>query len=761
MSAQIVPMDINTPEPGSLMEAALKYAALNWRIVPCWWIEQGVCACGKEDCKSPGKHPIGAIAPFGQNSATTDASTIRKWWLRYPKASVATYLAPSGLCAIDIDPRNGGYDTIDALEAKHGRLESDLLQFTGGGGEHRVFQAPAAGNLPGKLGPGVDVKQNGYIMLEPSGHLSGKRYEWEASSSPLDGCTASPLPDWVRDLAAPVMVGAGFDAVEQTRYPLSDDEIAQIGEAVQYIPNDGRDDWLAVGMSIHAAIGGQRGFSMWDGWSQSSTKYDPVDLTIVWRSFRLKGFAGKNKGTLFEMAMKHGWVNTGPVVDVVVMEPERVAELMVKFAPVQQPVKSEFNRKIPVPELQAAAEWMGGLYESPTAEISQAGALALASVVTGRMYRSTNANWTSMMMVVSGPSGVGKNYIKVGVERLLVQAGLDKLISGDFYTHQAAIYWALNRAPCHICISDEFGENFLEARKNNNSNKLTVFKALKKVYSDADHIFKPESYAMGGMSAKQRDENAMRPIINPALTLLGLTTPMQFFSEIKAAHIESGLINRFVIVNVENGNQIHGARTSDAPPQVILDTINRVRRVDDVLRHTAHDLGPAPVIVQISKEAHRMFDALKETQENACQALEGMGLDAMPRRWRENAMRMATALAPWRNSEHPVIDADIADFSIAYVTHWGNRAVEMLRQQTGENDYQQQLNKVLSFVRSCHEGASDTELSRKFREIKRREMVEIKNHLQEAELMVLQKGATSEKGGRPSSKWFAVVNGDE
>lgn len=752
-SLTVVPIDAAMPQPGSMLDHALRYAALGWHVFPIWGAKDGKCRC-RRMCKSPGKHPVEHIVPRGQDDATTDASTIRRWWSQMPEAGIAVFLKPSGLVAIDIDPRNGGLDTIDQIEAQHGPLVSDVTQFTQAGGEHRVFKLAAdiSVSLPGKLGPGVDVKRNGYIVLAPTAGVKGI-YDWEASSDPLDGVIPSPLPDWLRNLAH---AAAQPVAASATRY-VTDQQVAELRDALASFPSDDRDLWIRVGMALHSI--GQQGFDLWDEWSRKSTKYDPVDSMRVWRSFKP---GSVNYETVFYIAQEHGWRNplAGASMRIETLPavgdgwPDR------PFVPNKTPER--FERPIPVPALQAAAEWMAGLFDAPTTEISHAGALALASVVTGRVYRSTSANWPSMMMIVSGASGIGKNYIKVGIERILMHAGLTNLIAGDFYTHQSAIYWALHRAPCHICISDEFGENFLEARRQNNANKLTVFKSFKKAYSDADHMFKAESYALGGLSAKQREEREMPPIINPALTLLGLTTPMQLFSEIKTSHIESGLINRFVIVNVEIGWQANGKRTSDMPPKVLLDAVKRVRRIDDVLRHTPFDLAPSPVIVQIDKEAETLFDEFKTYQDAASAELEAISMDAMPRRWRENAMRLATAIAPWKNHETPIIDAEIAQYAIDYVEHWGHSTIAKLKQLMGENDYQMQLRAVLEFIRSRPDGVTDSKLAERFESIKRRDLNEIKLALADSGRIEKRKSETTSKGGRPSERWFACeIDTDE
>jgi hypothetical protein len=57
----VIPFNVNAPEPGSSLDYALKYAAIGWNVFPVWGAKDGRCRCGGL-CKSPGKHPVEHIA---------------------------------------------------------------------------------------------------------------------------------------------------------------------------------------------------------------------------------------------------------------------------------------------------------------------------------------------------------------------------------------------------------------------------------------------------------------------------------------------------------------------------------------------------------------------------------------------------------------------------------------------------------------------------------------------------------------------------
>lgn len=308
------PVNLSTP-----LAYALAYAAMGWHVLPL---------------EPRAKQPLGRLVPRGMHDATTDAEVIRGWWQRNPQAGVGIALAQSGLVAVDVDPRNGGTDTFEQLQAAHGSLRSDVMAFTGGGGEHHVFLVPhgAAISLPGTLGAGIDLKANGYIVVEPSIHPSGKQYGWEASSSPLDGVVPSPLPDWLRSLRVELQQ----PAVRVGEVPVDPVKARDAREALYLLNADDHDVWVRAGMALHSTRWGHPAYAMWCGWAQQSSKFDSTDQRNRWQSFHTddqRNVPGLTLAWVFAEAQRAGWQNPAARVEgAVALRAEPVGGLPLVFA---------------------------------------------------------------------------------------------------------------------------------------------------------------------------------------------------------------------------------------------------------------------------------------------------------------------------------------------------------------------------------------------------------------------------------------------
>ena len=175
--------------------AALMYAARGISVIPLHTPASTGCSCAKGPaCLSPGKHPRVPWQPYQEHRATPEE--IRAWWTRWPRANVGIVTGMiSRLCVVDIDYRNGGFETLVELDHHGGAMPDDNpVVITGSEGLHHYFLLDLP--LP-KAAPfaGIDIQADGALVVAPpSLHASGRPYRW---ARPLESPWAL-VPAWIR-----------------------------------------------------------------------------------------------------------------------------------------------------------------------------------------------------------------------------------------------------------------------------------------------------------------------------------------------------------------------------------------------------------------------------------------------------------------------------------------------------------------------------------------------------------------------------------
>lgn len=756
MTAQIIPMHEN-----SLMAAALSYAAIGWEILPCWWAEKNEagalrCACGNPECKSPAKHPIYKLVTHGQNSSTRDAGLLKDWWERFPQANIAVFLEPSGLCAIDIDPRNGGLQTIEDIEAQHGPLSSDLLQFTGGQGEHRVFLAPKNSTLPGQLGSGVDVKLNGYIMLEPSNHISGGSYAWEASSDPRDGLMASPLPDWLRDLTGQ-RAGGALAAPGSRVMPITLEQRSEILQAMDAISSDSRDTWLQVGMALQSTGDTQWAFDAWDKWSGQSGKYNPSDQLRVWRSFRGKGLDGITYKTIFGMAKALGVVIKTQAV------PVPVASVVVKR---EVKIEIDESRLRPPGMLGVVTDWVNATARKPQPMFAVQTAIAFASTVLGRRFVTSNRNWSSLYLLNIGKSASGKEHAKWAVETLLEACDMASLIGPASYTSSAGLLSALHEQPSHLTIIDEFGKELEQASIKGNARAQSTMRSLIEVWGRCDGTLRPQGYSTFGVKPSEASKLNDRSVRNPALSLLAMTTPETFFDTIGSAAARDGFLNRFIIVESDIGRQVSTMAQRPEVPQTVIDWAKAMHAassgvINQVVNPSIQQDGA--IVVEISAGAKRLFREFDSECVGLMDKYEVNGLAEMFGRTNEIAMKLALVAAMSRTTTLPMqVEYADAAWAIEYARYHAERTVDRLVHSVHDSEFEAAKQQVIGLLTKHGErGMTVREIdkaSRKFTAMNQRQQIELLSSLQFVGSAQLVAIPPSSGRGKPRNAWVATAH---
>ena len=140
---------------------AIEYGVNNWPIIPL---------NGKLPA-IPNPHPKGSrerqechgechLYGHGVHDATIDVTVLASWWGGLYTGCNIGGRVPESMFVLDVDPRNGGLESLAELETAHGSLPETLMTLSGrgDGGCHRFFRRPP-GRLSCKLlGPGIDLK---------------------------------------------------------------------------------------------------------------------------------------------------------------------------------------------------------------------------------------------------------------------------------------------------------------------------------------------------------------------------------------------------------------------------------------------------------------------------------------------------------------------------------------------------------------------------------------------------------------------------
>lgn len=190
----------------SCLAAALEYARRGFRVFPLHAVRDGVCTCQdwrdknvKGPCPTPGKHPR---FRNWQERATCDPVAIEEFWWNHKGSNVGIATgAASGVFVLDVDPKHGGDDSIDALVSKHGQLPDTLQAMTGSGGKHFYFAHPGKPVKNGvALLPGLDIRgDGGLVVAPPSIHISGREYAWDGLAEFAEMPILSATP-WLLEL---------------------------------------------------------------------------------------------------------------------------------------------------------------------------------------------------------------------------------------------------------------------------------------------------------------------------------------------------------------------------------------------------------------------------------------------------------------------------------------------------------------------------------------------------------------------------------
>lgn len=357
---------------------------------------------------------------------------------------------------------------------------------------------------------------------------------------------------------------------------------------------------------------------------------------------------------------------------------------------------------VPPPGLVGSiARYIHDAAPRPVPEIALAGAIGLMAGVCGRAYNVSGTGLNQYVLLLA-ETATGKEAIATGISGL-VQASRNRDFAASGFagpadyagpaeisSAPALIKHLANTSRCFVSVVGEYGIVLQQMTNPRAPAHLVLLKrTLLDLYnkSGRNNVVHPTIYS-------DREKNTAA-IKSPALTLLGESTPGQFYEALDASMIASGLLPRFTIIEYRGDRPpLNKARITEPHPTLLNEFSSLCKHV------AALNAQDTPTDVQMTADAEALFDGFNTECDEAIVGKTEINRQLWSRA-HVKAMKLAALITVGVDSHWPVITPEVAEWAIALErSNVTNLVGRFARGETGEvagNETKQQ-NEVIRCV---------------------------------------------------------------
>ncbi|MBZ9659800.1 bifunctional DNA primase/polymerase [Mesorhizobium sp. ESP-6-4] len=786
---------------------ALSYAKAGIPVFPCRAADEETGEYDRETGELIVYKAKTPLVSSGFKGATKNERVIRILWERNPGAMVGIPTGEQlGAWVLDVDVHKdddgnviNGYETLAALEQKHGPLPVTATARTAGGGEHRYFKYAAGVRNRGKLGAGLDVRgSGGYVIAPGSKTGDGKEYVWLDH----DGDGLPPLaeaPDWILSLVLPPVQTHAASAYE---YAAGDNDVyveraveAELNELATALQGSRGEQVNKSAFNLGTLVGaGALSRHEAEAGLFDAAYANGVVAKDGEKEIRAKIRRGLDAGIKKPRAIperQYADDGTKPMpVDGIIKsgmakhaQPEQQVDIVAPAANDNEAVSenpvqiSDIDDDPPEYKLEAVAnledltnpgglveeliDWIVSSAEYPSRTLAMAAVLPMVASLCGSRF-STGSRDTrpNIYTVALAESGFGKEHARSQIKRILMSDhGVFSDYSGPARIMSAsALREVLEKNSSVNCQIDEFGGFVREITdRKAGSHQRAISTDMRDYYSASSTFFEGAAYR--GTPPKR--------IYNPCLCIHGTSTPEQFWTALSSASAEDGLLPRLILFHVKGDKPqaVKPVRDVRDVPYILMERMARVAGIDVAkkrgnvgatgIKVKADWTENKPHIVPWTPDAESVFRAVKETID----AKEGrVAVEGRPfmRRIVENAIKLALIVAVGKDPENPRITE--YDFEWAASLAWTCAAgmLAEVGERLADNQREANFKKIASLIRqSGKKGITEGRLFDRCKAIDGWQRKEILDDLTKGGKV--EYAANENKSGRPTRRlvWVA------
>lgn len=485
-----------------------------------------------------------------------------------------------------------------------------------------------------------------------------------------------------------------------------------VQEALKFIPNPDLnwDDWNRIGMAIFCATDG-KGFSAFDEWSQTSSKYNSIETRQRWDHYGRSPPSMIGAGTLYHTATSNGWVPPAHIN----LNPAK--EVHVDLTGIIEPKKPAKSNKQNFPKewfdthslVGRVTRWILASAMHPQPTFALVNTLCMFGALFGRRYAMAQLNTRCNLFAIAvATPGAGKDHSRQKVKALLETCGLKDYISGDRFSSGVAILRTLHDFPSRISHLDEMGL-YLQSltAKTAASHQRDIIKTLLEIYSSSGGTYHGQEYA------DNRDRKRF-DIKSPNFNFFGTTTPSSLTKALNFEMLDNGTMSRILLVPPFEDYPDRQIPQQTEPPEDLLRDITDCASVvpaglgNLANMHHVSNSTVVPITVRWDDHAFDEFEKIQIWQTEASRSKDYLWV-----RFSELALKIAMIEAIARNPETPVVTVEILKMAAA-LTQWSfNYTSELLFKEVAENDIEAAHKKIKRLIREAgDDGLSTTQIAR-------------------------------------------------
>ena len=340
--------------------------------------------------------------------------------------------------------------------------------------------------------------------------------------------------------------------------------------------------------------------------------------------------------------------------------------------------------------------------------------ITVASAVTARGYYTHTRASTSLFTILISPTGSGKNMVVKAPENIMNLVGQGQKIIASKISSEGAMDDIFKMQNIAIHVIDEFGDQLGQMLGDKGGYLKVVSAKMKNLYSLTNGTYSSSRYSSAGGKNKTSKPWSMK---RPCYGITGMTTKSQLLTHLHENMLHDGFLNRFMILNGQNVKPQFNSKPYYEVPTEIITHIKSIkmsklfREVEDEEDFYVNnsDLSyfedDGYKVIKLSSDAFHYYEEfigdpdIEDTDiHNFCKKDEDEVKRAISIRWRENTIRLATALTAYEKLE--VVSLDVLQWCYHLVKGSSIGFISMFEKEAAGTKHEQQKMKAIQWFKN-------------------------------------------------------------